>query len=279
MKNQLIKKNFTKVIVKNNIRIYLSDLRDIMTEILNYHKYLPLPALILGKSIAAFSPLKFLYDSDDLMVRITSNGPIKSMIMEIKKDNIRALISNPNIVTEYDEKNYNSIPLILGIGDDGMLEVSRKVQNEYFNSQTKLVHFDIATDLAYFLNKSDQIYSAILLDVELSNENPLLFSKGKSIIFQLLPNHTEKDKIWVEDFISNIKIDEMSIDDIENKIEGKILKIYNLSSKCWCSKEKIIKAIFLLPKNEQEEIMEKPFEVKCEFCSALRIMKKEDFFS
>ena len=274
-----MKRNFTKIIIKNNIRIYLSDLQNLANDILSYHKYLPLPAIILGNSLAVFSPLKFLYDSQKLMIRIKSNGPINSLIMEIQDHDVRALISDPNIVTEYDNKNYNEIPLILGIGDDGSLEISRKIKNEYFNSVTKLVRFDIVTDLAYFLNVSDQIFSAILSDVELSPDNPLIFSKVRSIIFQLLPNHTEDDKKWIEDFVANINIKTLSIKEIEDKIDGKLLETKHLSSKCWCSKEKMIKAILLLPMKEQEELKKNSLEIKCEFCLKTIIIKKEDFFS
>ena len=213
------------------------------------------------------------------MIRIKSNGPINSLIMEIQDHDVRALISDPNIVTEYDNKNYNEIPLILGIGDDGSLEISRKIKNEYFNSVTKLVRFDIVTDLAYFLNVSDQIFSAILSDVELSSDNPLIFSKVRSIIFQLLPNHTEDDKKWIEDFVANMNIKTLSIKEIEDKIDGKLLETKHLSSKCWCSKEKMIKAILLLPMKEQEELKKDSLEIKCEFCLKTITIKKEDFFS
>ncbi len=274
-----MKNNFTKIIIKNNIRIYLSNLQDLANKILSYHKYPPLPAIILGNSLAVFSPMKFIYDCQKLMVRIKSNGPIKSLIMEIKDNNVRSLISDPNIVTEYDNKNYNDIPLILGLGDEGSLEISRKIKNEYFNSITKLVRFDIVTDLAYFLNVSDQIFSAILSDVELSKDNPLFFSKARSIIFQLLPEHTEEDKKWIENFIANINIKSLTINEIEEKIQGTLLETKNLSSKCWCSKEKMIKAILLLPIKEQKELKKESLEIKCEFCLKKITIKKEDFLS
>ena len=55
-----MKSNFTKIIIKNNIRIYLSDLQNLANDILSYNTYLPLPAIILGNSLAIFTPLKFL---------------------------------------------------------------------------------------------------------------------------------------------------------------------------------------------------------------------------
>ena len=37
---QNMKQNFTKIILKNNVLIYLFDFKDVVNRILNYHKYL-----------------------------------------------------------------------------------------------------------------------------------------------------------------------------------------------------------------------------------------------
>lgn len=271
-------RNFTRIIIKNNIRIYLSDLTDVVNQILNYHKYKSLPSLILANAIATFSPLKLLYESNNLLIRIKTNGAIKSLILETKFNNIRALISNSNIETEYDKKGFNTIPLILGIGDNGSLEISREVKGEYFKSETPLAKADIVTDLAYFLNKSDQIYSAVLTDVFLNENNHHEATRAKNVIFQLLPNHIEEDKIWIEEFIKNHKFSNYSVLDYEKEIDGKLLDIKQLDGSCWCSKEKIISAIKLLKKNEINDLFKdkKEVEVICEFCETKHKISKED---
>ncbi|MBD5423465.1 MAG: Hsp33 family molecular chaperone HslO [Mycoplasma sp.] len=276
-----MERNFTKIIIKKNIRIYLSDFTDVVNNILNYHKYSPFPSLIMANAICSFTPLKYLYNSNNLMIRIKSNGPIKSIIFEAKNNNVRSLISDPNIVTEYDKTNYNLIPLILGIGDDGIFEVSREINNEIFKSETKLAKFDIVTDVAYFLNKSDQIFSVVINDVELSEKDHNKTLKAKNIIFQLLPNHTEEDKKWIEDFISKNKLKNNSIQDIEKKIDGDILETKNINANCWCNKDKIIDAINLLTSQERKELFkdDEYVEAKCEFCLTNWKVYKEEVSS
>lgn len=271
-------RNFTKIIIKNNIRIYLSDFTDNVNQVLAYHKYKPFPNLILANAIVAFSPLRFLYESDNILIRIESNGAIKSLILEIKDENIRALISNPNIETEYDKSSFNSIPLILGLGDNGFLEISREVKNNFFRSKTLLAKSDIVTDLAYFLNKSDQIYSALINDVELFDDNPNVAKKAKNVIFQLLPNHTEEDKIWIEEFIKKYEFDKYSLLDYEKLIDGKLLEIKQIDASCWCSKNKIISTLKLLKEKEINDLFKKDknIEVICEFCSTKYIIFKKD---
>lgn len=270
-------RNFTKIILKNNIRIYLSDYTDVVDKILSYHQYPPLPNLILANAITSFSVLKFLYDCDNLLIRIKSNGAIKSIIIDIKDNNVRALVSNPNIETEYDKSNFNSIPLILGIGDSGTIEVSREIKNEIFKSETPLVKFDIITDLVYYLNKSDQIYSAVINDVELFENDPTRVKKAKNILFQLLPSHTEEDKIWIEEFIKNNDFKNLTITEIEELMKGKKLDIKQLDSICWCNKEKFINAISLFSLEEKQDIFkDNEIEVVCEFCNSKYIIKKDE---
>lgn len=271
-----MKRNFTKVILKNNIRIYLSDFKDVVNQILEYHKYLPLPSLILANAICAFSPLKYLYNTNNLMVRIKNNGAMKTLILEMKFNQVRALISNPNIETEFDKNNYNDIPLILGIGDHGILEVSREVQGEFFNSETPLAKADIVTDLAYFLNQSDQIFSAVVNDVELSSKNHNQVQTAKNIIFQLLPNHKEEDKVWIENFIKDNPLKDYSIEEIEQKIDGKLLSTNEIEGTCWCSYQKILNAINLLSHEEKKDLFKDVVEVKCEFCQVVRIVDSQD---
>lgn len=271
-------RNFTKIIIKNNIRIYLSDLADVVNPILNYHKYKPLPSLILANAITTFTPLKFLYESNNMMIRYKTNGAIKSLILEIKFNNVRALISNYLIETEYDKEKYNSIPLILGIGDEGILEVAREVNGELFKSETPLAKADIVTDLAYFLNKSDQIFSAVLTDVYLNEKNHLETTKAKNVIFQLLPDHTEKDKEWIENFIKNNNFKDTPLLEYEKLIDGKLLSIKQIDASCWCSDEKIIEALKLLKQEELKDIFKdkKSIEVKCEFCNQAHIIEESD---
>lgn len=271
-----MKRNFTKVILKNNIRIYLSDFQDVVNQILEYHKYLPLPSLILANAICAFSPLKYLYNTNNLMVRIKNNGAMKTLILEMKFNQIRALISNPNIETEFDKNNYNDIPLILGIGDHGILEVSREVQGEFFNSETPLAKADIVTDLAYFLNQSDQIFSAVVNDVSLLPKNHNHVQSAKNIIFQLLPDHKEEDKIWIENFIKNNSLKNYSIEEIEKKIDGKLLLTNEIEGTCWCSYQKILNAINLLSLEEKNDLFKDVVEVKCGFCQIVRIVDSQD---
>ena len=55
-----------------------------------------------------------------------------------------------------------------------------------------------------------------------------MVNKAKNIIFQLLPNHNEEDKIWIKNFIK----DNDSINKKLEKIDGQIISTEFLEGIC-----------------------------------------------
>lgn len=273
-----MQKSITKIIIKNNVRIYLSNYKHVIQSIINFHKYPPFPNIILANAICGFAPLKFLYDSSNLMIRLKTNGPIESLIIEIKNSSLRALISNPNIETEYDEKKYNDIPLILGIGDEGIIQISRVIKNDTFTSDVALARADIVSDVAYYLNQSDQIYSAVLNNVKLNEDDSSKIDFANNAIFQLLPNHNENDLIWIEKFIKENDFKNMNLDDYEKKIKGTLHDIKEIDAICWCNKKKVIDAINLLSIKEKENLFKKSksIETRCDFCQTIYLISRKE---
>jgi molecular chaperone Hsp33 len=161
-----MKDSYTKIIIKDNVRIYLNDFQKVTQDILDIHKYTPLASLILANGITTFGTLGFLYDIEKVSILMKTNGAMKTFALEFKGGGIRALLGDGTVITEYDNnKLHNTIPLILGIGDEGVVRVSRFIQGSPYTSEVQIANGDMITDLVYYLNKSDQIFSAILNDV------------------------------------------------------------------------------------------------------------------
>lgn len=275
--NELKKISTTKILLKNQVRIYVSDYSTIVDDILKMHKdFLPLPKLIIANAIVAFTPLNFLYNSNALSLKMDTLGPIKTLMIEIKDDNVRALLANANIETEYDKKNINDVPLILGIGDGGTLSVNKIINGETFSSKTPLARADIVTDIAYYLNNSDQIFSAVINDVELKTSNKI--AKAKNVIFQLLPDHTEEDIKWIENFIQENDFKKMDVDQYIKKMDAVFYLEKEMKSNCWCTKEKLLSAISFLSIAEKEEIFDNDDKIfsKCDFCNKNYKIYKRD---
>ena len=219
------------------------------------------------------------YPIELIFKKIKTNGAMKMLLIEIQNQSLRALIANGQIATEYDQKNFNQIPLILGIGDHGMLHIGRIVNNETFSSEVNLIKADLVTDLAYYLNQSDQTFSAIINDVALNETNPQKVFKAKNVLFQLLPDYTEDDVIWIENFIKDYPLKNYSLEEYEKLIAGNYLKTLTMNGSCWCSKVKLINAINLLNDKEKKSLFSQdnqPIESICDFCNQKYLIKPED---
>lgn len=269
----------TKLIIKNNVRIFVSDFTEIAQKAIDIHSKYPLPSLVLATAVAAFGPLSFINQKNNgkLIAMIKSEGAIKSIVVESSFDGkIRALIGNDNIETEYDDKDFNDIPLILAIGSPGILEIINIINNQQYGGQVALANADIITDLVYYFELSHQIKTALKTGVIFESKTKI--QRSYSAFFQLLPNHNEEDIQWILDFIKNNDLKTMELDQYIKNIEGNILESFSAHWECACSEEKIDNIIKLLTDEEIADILEKESKVEiiCEFCRKKHTYTKED---
>lgn len=189
------------ILIKGNIRVYVTNVTKTAQQALVLHQLNPLPALVLGTAIAAFGPLGIMKKNGKVSVIINSDGPLANLVVDTNNEgDIRALIGNPQLITEYDQKNFNTIPLQLGMGTNGSLKVIHYLSGQTFGGEVKLAKGDIVTDLAYYFDQSEQIYSAVKTAIELAN--PTEFAYARSVIFQLLPGYDQNDIAIIEKLVA-----------------------------------------------------------------------------
>lgn len=259
---------YTKIIIKNNIRIYLSDFTDIAQEAILNHNTKPLASLALSTAIAVFGPLSFMKKEGRTIAHYKFNGALKNILVESNVEgDVRALIGNPDIVTDYDNKDINQIPIRVGIGESGTLKIINEWKDNQFGGEVEMANGDITTDLAFYFDQSEQTQTAIISDVNMKNQKTI--NRAFSVIFQLLPSRTEEDIVWIEKFIQDNKMSTMSIEKYEVKINGNALETKLARWKCTCSEEKMKNLLKLVSKKEREEIIKEygTLEVKCNFCN------------
>lgn len=269
----------TIVLIKGNVRIYLSDFSALAQTILSYHSYLPFANLILAHALTALVPLRLLYRASKLLVQIKTTGPIEMLLIEMAANQVRALVANGQIATEYDQSRYNEIPLPLGLGPSGTLHVSRIVNNQTFTSEVALVAADVVTDLAYFLNQSDQIFSAVVSDVRLDPQDSRRVLRAQNALFQLLPGHTEADVTWIETFIKHHPLKNYDLATYIRLVGGQILTSHVVGARCWCDRTKLIRALTQLSPAAQATLRAdaQPLESRCDFCNRQYVLTSGDF--
>ncbi|WGI36594.1 Hsp33 family molecular chaperone HslO [Mesomycoplasma lagogenitalium] len=268
-----------KILIKNNIRIIASNVTDVCQKAIEYQETLPFTSLILAKAISVFAPLSFILSAKEGKVTsfIKSDGAIKNLIVESKNDgSIRALIGNPNIETEKDDSDFENTPLILGIGNEGILRITRTSGTHTFGGEVKLVKSDLITDLAYYFEVSEQIFTAIRSTVKFENKNKI--QRANSIIFQLLPNHQEDDIVWIENFIKNNDLETTNLQDYINKMEANLLSEKPIFWKCEFDRNKVISVLQDVVKKEKNDLFEndEKIEIECHFCKEKFYFSREE---
>ncbi|VEU59721.1 Hsp33 family molecular chaperone HslO [Mesomycoplasma neurolyticum] len=272
--------SFSKIFIKNNVRIFLSDFTDVVNYAVKKHKTANFSSLILAEAMVTLGVLSFILQSKHgkIVSFIKSSGAIKNIIVETNSNGeIKALVGNPNIeIVEKEYKNEN-IPLILAIGSEGILRVTRENKFDIFTSEVKLVKSDLITDLAYYFQSSEQIFTAIKTSVKFLDQNS--FEKVYSVIFQLLPGHQEEDILWVENFIENNNLNNLTFNEYENKLNSTFIEIKKIKWHCNCSRQKLFETIQSIDKKELEKILieDGKIEVICHFCANKYIFQKKDF--
>ncbi len=251
------------------MRVYVSDLTDVAQEAITKHHTSPLPSLALATAIAAFGPFAIIKAHGRTSAMIKSSGPLKNIIVESNAEgHIRALVGNHNIPTDYDDKDINLIPIKVGIGETGSLRVVHEYNGESFGGEVLLAKGDIVTDLAYYFDQSEQIYTAVVTDVKLKDRNTV--ERAYSTIYQLLPGHTESDIEFIENIVRNHKLSTMTLQEYIKLIGGSLVGEKRLSWKCTCSVEKMKQLIQLIPEDEQKQIIKEQgfIEITCNFCNS-----------
>ena len=95
----------------------------------------------------------------------------------------------------------------------------------------------------------------------------------------MLPEHSEKDILWVENFIKTNLLSENTVEEYVNKIDGNVLETTKFNWKCNCTEEKMISAAKTLPRKDIDELIEENgfVEIKCNFCNKKYQFKEESF--
>jgi len=123
----------------------------------------PVAATALGRSLtAAALLLRFTTKNPgSLLLEVLGDGPLGKVQAEVNSEgHLRGTVGNAHVPTPED----GSLSIAGAVGQ-GLLRVTRESEHGNYSSHVELVTGEIGTDLAHFLEQSQQIRSAVLLGV------------------------------------------------------------------------------------------------------------------
>jgi molecular chaperone Hsp33 len=123
----------------------------------------PLAAVALGRALSAVALLQRFTTKNpgQLLLEVLGDGPLGKIQAEVDSDGrLRGTVGAPHYAGDLE----GELRIGPAIGK-GLLRVTRENQRGRYSSHVELVTGEIGTDLAHFLEQSEQIRSAVLLGV------------------------------------------------------------------------------------------------------------------
>lgn len=274
------------------VRFMAADTTGITAEAMRRHETSPTVSAALGRVMTGALLLgSSLKDFDRLTVKIEGSGAVGGIVAETNAEGkVRGYVKNPQVELP---PNNNGKFDVAGIIGSGMFYVIREsgfdigLHREPYVGSVPLISGEIAEDFAYYLAKSEQIPSAVLLGVLLQNSEPYVKSAG-GLMIQMMPGANEHTITMIEDtirhapHITSVLNDGGKTEDLVAMALGvigfEVLEEKEIKFECNCSFERAISLIGSLGKPEVESMLKEDQGAKmtCGFCNELYTLDQDD---
>ncbi len=257
---------------------------DVVQKARENHNLSLLNTVLLGRTLTAAMLLASeLKGEERIKIQLEGNGPVGSIMAEANRaGEIRGYVKNPAAKLDYSSDH---VSIGDGIGA-GLLTVSKILYNEAEprTSTIQIVKGDILSDLAHYMVQSEQVLSAFLLDVDLTDKGDVKQSGG--ILIQRLPEADESVMKSLQKQLTNLPpvselLDEgLYIDEImtlaSRPYSAKELDRQPVHFFCRCNAKRFKNALALLSLDDLKELEGQDQEMICHFCGTRHIISKDE---
>jgi molecular chaperone Hsp33 len=274
------------------IRFMAAITTEITIEAVRRHQTLPTVSAALGRVLTGTLLLgASLKEFDRLTVKIEASGAVGGIVAEATAEGrVRGYVKNPEAELPPKENGKFDVAGIIG---EGMFYVIREsgydlgLHREPYIGSVPITSGEIAEDFAYYLAKSEQIPSAVLLGVLLQPEEPIVKASG-GVMIQIMPGANEHIVTMIEDTIrhaphlTSIISEGATAEDLVKLalgvIDFEVLEEKEVSFECNCSFERAVSLISSLGKNEVASMLaeDKGAQMTCGFCNEIYTLDEND---
>lgn len=241
-----------------------------------------------GRALTAAAMMGNMQKVEDgsLTLQIRGGGPIGTItVVSDAVGNVRGCVTEPKVPLV--EKHPGKLDVGATVGKDGTITVIRDMQmKEPYVGSTQLVSGEIGDDVTAYFAQSEQTPTACALGVLVDRDQSVKVAGG--YLLQLLPGAPEEVIDILEAGIQRAGAvtpmleQGMTPEDILGQVCGSLgvtfLETTEVSYKCYCSRDRVERALISLGKKELREILEegKSFPVECQFCDTVYTFTPED---
>lgn len=274
------------------LRVMAAITTETVNEAVRRHKTSPTASAALGRTLTGTLLLgSSLKDFDRLTVKIECDGTIEGIVAETTAEGkVRGYVRNPMAEVPLKENGKFDVAGVVG---QGMFHVIREFgvdagfTAQPYHGSVPLYTGEIAEDFAYYLLKSEQIPSAVLLGVLLQKEEPYVRAAG-GVMIQAMPGANDHIITMIEDtilhapqissIISEGATPEELLKTVLGIIDYEILSEKPVEFACNCSQERAVALISSLGEAEVRSMLEedKGASMTCGFCNNVYHLDEQD---
>lgn len=252
------------------------------------HHASPVATAALGRALAGASMMGNALKGQgaSLTLQIKGGGPLGTVLaVSDHEGNVRGYVTNPQV--ELPLRADGKLDVGGAVGHEGTLTVIKDLHmKEPYVGTIDLLGGEIAEDIAGYFVESEQIPTACGLGVLVDRDQSVKSAGG--YLIQLLPGATEDTIVKVEGGImaagpvsALLEQDpdpEHLLRTVMSDFDLKILETQPVSYKCYCSRERVERALISLGRKELEDMLREQggCQLSCQFCDAVYDFSRED---
>ena len=252
------------------------------------HGTTPNATAALGRALTAASMMGNMQKTEkgSMTLQIRGGGPIGTITcVSDAEGNVRGCVTEARVPLV--EKYPGKLDVGATVGTDGSLTVIRDLQmKEPYIGSTELVSGEIGDDVTAYFAQSEQTPTACALGVLVDRDTSVKVAGG--YLLQLLPGAPDEviDKLEAgiqrAGAVTAMLEAGLTPEDILGQVMGDLgvvfLETTPVSYKCYCSRQRVTRALISLGRKELTEILEegKSFPVECQFCDETYAFTPED---
>ena len=262
--------------------------RDLTERARQIHKTLPVATAALGRTLAAASMMGNALKSDgaSLTLQFKGGGPLGTVLaVSDIEGNVRGYVTNPHL--DIPLRKDGKLDVGTAVGHEGTLTVIKDLHmKEPYVGTIDLLGGEIAEDVAGYFVESEQIPTACALGVLVDRDQSVKAAGG--YLIQLRPGAAEDTIAKVEGGIMAAgavsaileKNDdpEAMLRTVMSDFDLKILETCPVEYRCYCSRERVERALISLGRTELEQMLSEQggCQLTCQFCDAVYEFTAED---
>ncbi len=262
---------------------------DIVSRAKEIHQTSATATAALGRSLMACSMMgnQLKSEGNSLTLQIRGSGPLGAITcVSDYCGNVRGYVNHPQV--DVPRKYEGKLDVGAAVGSTGTITVIKDLGlKEPYVGSIALTSGEIAEDVTGYFAESEQIPTACALGVLVHRETGDVLAAGGYLI-QLLPGADEVAIEKIERGLTKVgyvtgRLSEGCtaielLREVLCEFELEILDTNQVEYRCSCSRERVVKALISLGRDELKDLIEEQGEIEmtCQFCDEIYHFEKSE---